>query len=131
MTKPLSLDRFPIHLGPGARAVVEPEFTGMEWYAAYIERHAADGAEGRVVSVTSTTTNWTSWEKHPAGEEAVICIAGEMTLHQELPGGTEAVTLRAGDYAINPRGVWHTADIAHQATALFITPGWGTEHRPR
>ena len=128
VTKPLSLERFPLHLGLGARAVSEPEFTGMEWYAAYAERNAADGPEGRLVSLYSFSENWTSWESHPMGDEVVICVTGEITLIQEVAGGTASVTLRAGDYAINPRGVWHTADIANHATALFITAGMGTEH---
>jgi len=131
MTNQLPLDRFPLHLGLGARAVSQPEFTGMEWYAAYAERNAADGAEGRLVSQYSFSESWTSWEKHPAGDEVVICTAGEITLIQELPSGIDSVTLRAGEYAINPRDVWHTADVADHATALFITAGIGTEHRPR
>jgi len=61
----------------------------------------------------------------------VICTAGEITLIQELPDGPQSVALRAGDYAINPTGVWHTADVAGPATVLFITVGLGTEHRPR
>ena len=131
MTKQLSLERFPLHLGLGARAVPQPEFTGMEWYATYVERNASDASEGRLVSLYTFTENWTSWERHPAGDEAVICTAGEITLIQELPDGTKKVALRAGEYAINPRGVWHTADVASHATALFITAGVGTEHRPR
>jgi len=132
MTKRLSLEHFPLHLGLGARAVPQPEFTGMEWYAAYVERNAADGREARLVSLYSFDESWTSWERHPVGDEAVICTAGEITLIQELPDGTtESVALRPGDYAINPRGVWHTADVAGHATALFITAGVGTEHRPR
>ncbi|HEY4168591.1 MAG TPA: cupin domain-containing protein [Reyranella sp.] len=134
MTKPMepmSLERFPLHLGLGARAVAQPEFTGMEWYAGYVDRHAADGSEGRLVSLYSFRENWTSWERHPAGDEAVICTAGEITLIQELPDGPRKVTLQAGEYAINPRGIWHTADIASHATALFITAGVGTEHRAR
>jgi quercetin dioxygenase-like cupin family protein len=127
----MSLQRFPIHLGLGAHAVSQPEFTGMEWYAAYAQRNAADGAEGRLVSLNSFSESWTSWERHPMGDEAVICTAGEITLIQELPDGPERTTLRAGDYAINPRGVWHTADVSGHATALFITAGMGTEHRPR
>ena len=126
-----SLERFPLHLGLGARAVPEPEFTGLEWYAGYVERHASDGKEGRLVSMHTFSESWTSWEMHPLGEEAVICTAGETTLFQELPGGVKKTTLRAGEYAINPRGVWHTADVTGQATALFITAGIGTEHRPR
>ena len=131
MIKPLSLERCPIHLGLGARAVPQPDFSGMEWYAAYVDRNAADGNEGRLVQLFSFSESWTSWERHPAGDEAVICTAGEITLVQELADGTQKVTLRAGDYAINPRGVWHTADVAGHATALFITAGRGTEHRPR
>lgn len=131
MTKPLPLGRFPLHLGLGARAVPQPEFTGMEWYGAYAERNATDGVEGRLVSLYSFSTSWTSWEMHPNGDEVVVCTAGEITLVQELPDGPHKVTLHAGDYAINPRGVWHTADVASDATALFITAGIGTEHRAR
>jgi quercetin dioxygenase-like cupin family protein len=130
MTKPLSLERFPIHLGLGARALPQPEFTGMEWYADYVRRHD-DGGEGRLVALFSFSENWTSWEMHPKGDEAVICTAGEITLIQETPDGPQKVTLRPGDYAINPRGIWHTADVSGRATALFITAGVGTEHRPR
>ncbi len=103
----------------------------MEWYEAYVERNAHDGSEGRLVSLYSFSESWTSWERHPLGDEAVICTAGEITLIQELPDGPQKVVLRAGEYAINPRGVWHTADVAGHATALFITAGVGTEHRPR
>jgi quercetin dioxygenase-like cupin family protein len=132
MMKRLSLERFPLHLGLGGKAVAQPEFTGMEWFAGYVDRNAADGREARLVSLYSFSESWTSWERHPVGDEAVICTAGEITLIQELPDGTtESVALRAGDYAINPRGVWHTADVAGHATALFITAGVGTEHRPR
>ena len=131
MLKRLSLERFPLHLELGARAVPEPEFTGMEWYGAYGMRHAADGSEGRLVTLHSFSESWTSWEMHPVGDEAVICTAGEITLIQDLPDGPQKLALRAGEYAINPRGVWHTADVAGHATALFITSGQGTEHRPR
>lgn len=129
--KQLPLERFPLHLGRGSRAEPQPEFTGMEWYAAYVERTAADGGAGWLVSMYSFAESWTSWERHPEGDETVICTAGEITLLLELPEGTRKLALRAGDYAVNPRGVWHTADVAGRATALFITAGCGTEHRPR
>lgn len=128
------LPTHPAHLGLGATACAEPEFTGMEWYAGYADRHAADGTEGRLVSQYSFSESWTSWEVHPHGAELVLCIAGEITLLQEHPDGSaESVTLRPGDYAINPPGTWHTADVppGTSATAVFITPGLGTDHRPR
>lgn len=123
----------PLHLGKGGTALVEPAMTGgMTWYADYAARHAEDGAEGRLVSQCTFHSSWDSWEMHPAGAEVVICLAGTMTLIQEAADGTQtALTLVAGDCAINPPGIWHTADVAGTASALFITAGDGTQHRPR
>ena len=121
-----------LHLGLGATAVPQPPFDGMEWYAGYGARHGNDGAEGRLVSQHTFTQGWDSWEMHPKGEEVVICTAGAMVLTQEFPDGTRKQTgLEAGEFAINPRGVWHIADVEESATAIFITAGEGTEHRPR
>jgi mannose-6-phosphate isomerase-like protein (cupin superfamily) len=128
-----SLARFPVHLGPGATAVAQPEFTGdMVWYGDYGTRHDVDGKDAWLVATHRFTSSWDSWEVHPAGHEVVYCISGMMTLHQEFPDGrVDQVTISAGEYAINPPGVWHTADIEGGAEALFITAGWGTEGRPR
>ena len=62
----------------------------------------------------------------------MLCTDGEITLHQEhADGSTATVTLTTGEYAVNPPGTWHTADVDAMATALFITAGEGTEHRSR
>lgn len=127
-----SLFTHPLHLGLGATAVPQPEFTGMDWYEGYGARHDGDGAEGRLVSMYSFTEDWDSWECHPNGTEVVLCTAGRMTLHQEMADGSAAtVTIGPGEYAINPPGAWHTADVEGEATALFITSGLGTMRRPR
>lgn len=132
MTGPRRLADSFVHLGLGATAVPQPPFSGMEWYEAYGERHGADGREGRLVSQHSFTEDWPSWEMHPLGDELVICTAGEMVLTQEFPDGRrEKTTLTPGDYAINPPGVWHIADVEGEASAIFITAGEGTQHRPR
>jgi mannose-6-phosphate isomerase-like protein (cupin superfamily) len=132
MTAARSLRTYPIHLGLDARAEAQPAFTGMEWYEAYVQRNAADGSEGRLVSYYDFSENWDGWEMHPEGDEVVVCTHGTITLIQEERDGSHhSVTLNAGDYAINPRGVWHTADVAGPASALFITSGMDTQHRPR
>ena len=129
MAYPLSTR--PVHLGLGASAVSEPTFTGMAWYADYAERHADDGVEGRSVSMHTFDSDWPHWERHPQGHEVVVCTAGRLTLLQERDGEVTRTLLRAGEYAINDPGVWHTADVDDRATALFITAGLGTEHRQR
>jgi quercetin dioxygenase-like cupin family protein len=74
---------------------------------------------------------WTQWERHPAGDELVVQLAGRSILIQDLPGGENRLELGPGQAVINPKGVWHTADVVEPGTALFVTPGVGTEHRER
>jgi hypothetical protein len=133
MPQGTNITKYPIHLGLGAKSLVQPEFTGdMQWYMAYSDRTAQDDIEGRLVSMFTFERDWDTWEMHPKGTEVVLCTAGTMTLHQERADGSKnTVTLNAGEYAINEPGTWHTADVSPGATAVFITSGLGTEMRPR
>jgi mannose-6-phosphate isomerase-like protein (cupin superfamily) len=131
-TKKFALAKYPVHLGLGAKVVGQEELTGtMDWYERYSARTAADGVEGRLVSMYSFSSPWDSWEMHPHGDELVVCVAGEITLIQEVDGTPRSATLTAGEAIVNPPGIWHTADVAAAATALFITAGQGTQVRPR
>jgi mannose-6-phosphate isomerase-like protein (cupin superfamily) len=126
------LARFPVHLGLDPTIRRLPEFTGVPaWYEAYARSVAADGAAGRLVSLHTFSSPWDSWEVHPSGDELVVCVRGSITLHQERDGSTSTVVLEEGEAVVNPPGVWHTADVAGSATALFITAGLGTSVRPR
>jgi quercetin dioxygenase-like cupin family protein len=120
-----------VHLGLGPTATPLPDF---EWSRAYLdaygERFAADGVGGRLVCVLPQTESWDSWERHPAGEEVVFLISGRVDLIQEIDGEERVIELRPGQALINPPNVWHTARVLEPGTALFITPGRGTEARP-
>lgn len=133
MTEPVhDLRTHPVHLGLGAAARAQPAFTGMEWYAAYSERTAPDGAEGRLVSMYDFAEKLGQLGNAPGGRRTRGLPRRAMTLHQELADGSaRSVTIGPGEYAINPPGAWHTADVDGPATALFITAGAGTQHRPR
>jgi quercetin dioxygenase-like cupin family protein len=128
----VDLTTTPVHLGLGSRAM---PIEGFAWEPEVLESYsaavAADGAEGRMVAIFDGDASWTSWERHPAGDELVICLAGRITMIREVDGEPEPVELRPGEATINPPGVWHTADIEGPARLLTITPGIGTEHRPR
>lgn len=121
-----------VHLGLGARAVPVPDFEwSPEFLEGYTTEHEQDGDEGRLVMIGTNEESWTSWERHPAGDEVVVVISGRMTLVQEIDGEDRRIDLGPGEAAINPRGVWHTSDVQEPLKVLFVTPGRGTEHRPR
>jgi quercetin dioxygenase-like cupin family protein len=128
----IDLDETPVHLGLGSRAsVVEGFAWDPEVLEAYVAAVADDGAEGRMVMLFDARASWTSWERHPAGEEVVICLSGRMTVTYEHDGQRRSIDLAAGQAMVNPRGAWHTADVHEPGRFLTITPGVGTEHRPR
>jgi mannose-6-phosphate isomerase-like protein (cupin superfamily) len=132
MTDAFELSNVPVHLGLGATAETLPGFAWTpEYLGAYTERTAGDGDDGRLVVAERQDASWTSWERHPAGEEVVILLSGRVDLIQEIDGEARTVALTPGMAVINPRNVWHTADVHEPGEALFITPGRGTEGRPR
>jgi uncharacterized cupin superfamily protein len=128
-TSPFRFDDAILHLGPTSATVVR----AFSWdqIADYGARFAGDGTQGRLVSMVRQTETWTTWERHPAGEELVLLLTGRVDLIQELDGAEHRIELQAGDGVLNPPGVWHTADVHEPGDALFITPGQGTEHKPR
>jgi len=87
--------------------------------------------EGRMLMQFEFNGDWPTWEVHPNGDELVVLLSGEMELVLDSPG-REVVWLRhPGETCLVPRGVWHTANVPAGASALFLTPGKGTENRPR
>jgi quercetin dioxygenase-like cupin family protein len=131
-TDAFDLTTTPIHLGRGSRA---RPVAGFAWdpdvLAAYGAAVAADGDDGRLVVVFDGTGRGTAWERHPAGDEVVVCLAGRVTVTRDVAGREEPVELGPGDGTINRRGVWHVVDADEAARFMTITPGVGTEHRPR
>lgn len=122
----------PIHLGRGSRAVA---VAGFAFEPATLQAYAAavgdDGDEGRMIMLFDGTASGGDWERHPAGDEVVLCVAGRVSVIRDLPGDGARVELGAGDATVNPRGVWHVVEADRSARFVTVTPGIGTEHRPR
>jgi len=139
-TSAFDLSKTHVHLGLQGSAVPIPDF---EWSSEFPENYASafalDGNEGRLVMIGSSTTSWGFWERHPAGAELVVVLSGRITLTQQFRPGSgsvepteQRISLSPGEAAINPPGIWHTSDVIEPSgQVLFITPGIGTEHRPR
>jgi quercetin dioxygenase-like cupin family protein len=125
MTAAFMLDGTYIHLKPdeSARAMEG----GERFWATIEQRTGLD--EGRLMGVTSQNRDWDHWERHPAGEEILTLLSGEMELILDMEGGERRAVVRSGETFIVPRGVWHRAIVRAAGRLMFVTPGAGTEHR--
>jgi mannose-6-phosphate isomerase-like protein (cupin superfamily) len=84
-----------------------------------------------LVSSYRFDSDWSSWEIHPAGDEIVCLLSGDVTMVFDRNGVEEAVHLSdPGSFVIVPKATWHTARTSVATTMLFVTPGEGTENRP-
>lgn len=73
---------------------------------------------------------WPTWEVHPAGDEFVCLLEGDIEMTLAMPDGDQTVRLtEPGSFVIVPRGVWHTAAPLESTRMLFVTPGEGTQNR--
>ena len=102
-------------LSPTFYPELETEFNGFAGHVLISQHHFAE--------------DWPTWEVHPAGDEFVTLITGDITL--VLWQDQQEHTLRLStpsDFVIIPRGVWHTARVQAPTTMLFVTPGEGTKN---
>ena len=84
-----------------------------------------------LVSEYTFTEDWPTWERHPAGDEILVLLAGAAELRLWRAGREEAVLFATpGTAFVVPRDTWHTAKVAGPCRILFLTPGEGTENRP-
>jgi mannose-6-phosphate isomerase-like protein (cupin superfamily) len=90
-----------------------------------------DGFKDRLlVSSFSFDSDWPTWEVHPAGEEIVCLLSGDVTMVLARDGVEESIHLRdPGSFVIVPRGTWHTARTSVPTKMLFVTPGEGTQNK--
>jgi quercetin dioxygenase-like cupin family protein len=68
------------------------------------------------------------WERHPAGDELLNVLEGEIELSVLAPEGHVQITLRAGSVFIVPRGLWHRSCPRGTASMFGVTPTNGSEH---
>ena len=68
------------------------------------------------------------WERHPAGDELLHVLDGELEVCLLAPQGRVEVTLRAGSVFVVPRGLWHRSSPRGNVSMLFVTPTRDGEH---
>ncbi len=68
------------------------------------------------------------WERHPAGDEMLHILEGEVDITTLTDDGPVHSTAGAGSIFICPQGLWHQLRPRSPVSLLFATPGGGTEH---
>ena len=102
-------------LSPAFYPELEAEFNGFAGHVLISQHHFAE--------------DWPTWEVHPAGDEFVTLITGDITLVLWQDRQEHALRLSTpSDFVIIPKGVWHTARVQAPTTMLFVTPGEGTKN---
>ena len=128
---PYLLRETPIHLGTRSALPVKGFGYDAPSFERYADAHTTEDEPGRLMMVESSPTDWGMWECHTLGDEVVHIVEGRAEFIHEVDGAQQRTAVQAGDTVINPRGVWHTADVQEPMTAIYLTPIRGTEHRPR
>ena len=96
----------------------------------HLDEEYKDFAGHLLVSSYSFTEDWPTWEVHPAGDEFVILISGDVEFVLACEDGHDITRMNEpGTFVIVPRNTWHTARVHSPAVMLFATPGEGTENR--
>jgi hypothetical protein len=72
-----NLEQFPLHLGPGASALRQPQFSGNDWYQGYGERHG--GVRTIVLGLSEAVIN-------PPGVWHTADVSGPCTALFITPG---------------------------------------------
>ena len=102
-------------LSPTFYPELETEFNGFAGHVLISQHHFAE--------------DWPTWEVHPAGDEFVTLITGDITLVLWQDQQEHALRLsNPSDFVIIPKSVWHTARVQAPTTMLFVTPGEGTKN---
>jgi mannose-6-phosphate isomerase-like protein (cupin superfamily) len=115
MNPAFTLDSTYIHLRPDESALAMEG--GAKFWQGIEERH-------------DQSKDWDHWERHPAGDEILTLLSGEMTIVLETDGGEQRTTIKPGETFIVPKGVWHRGIVTAPGRLMFVTPGAGTEHKP-
>ena len=117
-------------------ALLSPAGKAEVWSAADFWKMATDAQHpkntndmGYLVSSYDFDKDWQHWEKHPNGDELVMCLSGTFTFSIREGQECQQVVVTPGAYVVIPKDTWHTAKVPEPAKALSITWGHGTQHR--
>jgi len=62
------------------------------------------------------------WERHPGGDEIVMCIEGSTTLVLLVNSEQHRISLNSGELVVVPQNCWHRFEGSSHLKVLGVTP---------
>ena len=125
--KPIELDEKYVLLSASGEASVT---RGGDAFWSQPRQELERFGQGWLVAEFAFGEDWPNWEMHPAGDEIVYLLSGDVEVHLETPDGVQRVRMDTEAALVIPRGAWHTVKVRERARMLHVTLGAGTQHRP-
>ena len=86
--------------------------------------------DGRVLATfpisSAADAHSDTWEMHPAADEVLFMLTGELVLEFSDGFGNSTADLKAGHGAVVPMGVWHRLHFREAGILLALTATQGT-----
>lgn len=123
---PFVLDDTRLVIGPDGNATTKAVSPG---FYQELDTEFGSFAGHILVSEHEFKSAWPTWEMHPAGDELVYLLEGDVDFVLWVESKEQTVHVdRPGSYVVVPKGIWHTARPNRPTRMLFFTPGEGTRN---
>src|SRR6185295_5317750 len=67
------------------------------------------------------------WEMHPAGDEILLMLTGELDVEYSDGSCRGSSALRSGRGVVMPKGVWHRLLLREPGLLMVLSPSQGTK----
>jgi mannose-6-phosphate isomerase-like protein (cupin superfamily) len=114
-----------LHIGSdGSASLLQPPFAKAELAL----------LDGRMLAtfpiLSAADAHSHEWEMHPAADEVLFMLTGELGIDYSDGTRTGTVSLEAGTGLVIPRAMWHRLVLREPGLLLALTTPHGTESSP-
>lgn len=121
--EPFSFPGAGVHIGPGGKALL------LQGDA--IQARLRGLPEGHLLGVFQINSpddlHSDTWEMHPAGDEVLLLLAGELEVEYSDGSCDGNTALGAGRGVVIPQGVWHRLLLREPGLLIVLSPSPGTK----
>ena len=127
MNTTFAIESFPL---VGSAVHVPPAGHALLLQGEALTAHPQHLPEGYLLGVfevsVSADVHPDMWEMHPAGDEVLVMLSGELEVEYSDELHRDTSSLEAGHGMLMPTGVWHRLRLREPGRLLVLSPPQGT-----